>query len=122
MNKQRTIMKDTIHLTVWAIAWDTRSGTDCAVFGTEAQADACLAEIIREDIEHKRTPEAQQVQALLDAGLENLSGAFALWQEFLKDPLHTYSWGPQTIRVPKALLVAKPLSRTIAPHPRSRRG
>ena len=97
-------MNDIVTITVWAVVWDTKTGTDCTIFGTEGEADAFMAEIILTDIERSKSETAQKIQALLKADLGNVVAAFELSQEHLKDPLDTYQWGSHAVRIPTVFL------------------
>jgi hypothetical protein len=84
-------------ITVWTLAWDTRTGTNCEVFATEDELEAALARIIQEDISAVSGSDAEEVRKLLAE--ENVWQAWARWCEEFKDPLDTYCWDSQPLAI-----------------------
>ncbi len=82
---------------VWTLAWDTRTGTDCRVFGSEHEFDAYIRDLVREDLSAVDDGEADKIHELLDAG--DIWGAFDRWSEDFKNPMDTYNWDTQAVEV-----------------------
>ncbi|MEO6754297.1 MAG: hypothetical protein ABIP85_21175 [Chthoniobacteraceae bacterium] len=93
-------------ITVWTLAWDTRTGTDCRVFGSERELVEYICELVSDDLSAVASTEADGIRQLLDAG--KIWDAFEAWREVYKDPLDTYNWDSQELEVevaPEAALV-----------------
>lgn len=86
-----------IQVNVWTLSWDTRSGTDCRVFGTELEWFLYFRGIIESTIENVNTQEAKEIRSLLTA--ESIGEAYEIWQENYKPELDTYNWDSQAIVV-----------------------
>ena len=84
-------------VSVWTLASDTDSGTDCRVFGAEADWFTFFRDIIESTIRNIETPKAAEIRSLLavhDVGL-----AYELWQSSYKPELDTYNWDSQEIEI-----------------------
>ena len=86
-----------IRIIVWTLAWDTRTGTDCRVFGSEHELDEHIREVVSDDLSAIVSPEADGIRQLLDAG--EIWDAFEAWRGAYKDPLDTYNWDSQALDV-----------------------
>jgi len=87
----------TTQVTVWTLAWDTRSGTNCKVFATEQELDSHIEQIMREDIASAVGEEADEIRTLLDSG--RIWDAWESWSEIFKDTLDTYHWDSQPLEI-----------------------
>lgn len=83
------------HSTVWTLSWDTRSGTNCRVFGSEREWIQFFSKIIESAIEGIELSEADEIRTLLSEG--EVGMAYEIWQEYFKPELDTYNWDSQVI-------------------------
>lgn len=93
---------------VWTLAWDNKNGTDCRVFGSEAEWLAYFKGVISQDIAGIETPAAEEIRCRL--GEDAIGDAYELWQDAYKNELDTFNWSCDQIEVEldkdKARLVA----------------
>lgn len=82
---------------VWTLSWDTQSGTDCRVFGTEREWLQFFSNIIEESIEDIETQQATEIRLMLAA--EEIGLAYDIWQDSYKPDLDTYNWDSMVIDV-----------------------
>jgi len=87
----------TTRINVWTLAWDTREGTDCKVFATEAELANHLKQIIRGRLSAFLERDSDSINQLLDAG--QIWTAWEVWCEEFKDPLDSYNWDSQPLEV-----------------------
>lgn len=83
--------------TVWTLAWDTATGTNCRVFGSEAEWLDYFRKTIEAEIVGIDTPEAEAIRTALRHG--EIGTAYELWQEHYKNELDTYNWSFENIEV-----------------------
>ncbi|MEQ1859145.1 MAG: hypothetical protein ABMA13_04355 [Chthoniobacteraceae bacterium] len=79
-----------LRTTVWTLSWDTDTGTDCRVFGSQAEWFAFFRGVIESSIRDIHTSKADAIRAALvqrEVGL-----AYELWQQSYKPQLDTYNW------------------------------
>lgn len=88
-------MKHRVH--VWTLSWDTRSGTNCAVFGTEDEWFQYFRQIIESSVIDEETAEAVEIRSALEAC--DIGLAYELWIESYKPDLDTYNWDELDINV-----------------------
>ena len=85
------------HTIVWTLAWDNESGTDCLVFGTEAECMSHLRKLIEHEIAEIEDEDADKIRQLLVAG--KFGAAYEHWQATFKSELDTYNWGSQPLEL-----------------------
>ncbi len=86
-----------LRITVWTLSWDTDSGTDCLVFGSEEEWFTYFHDVVESKIRNLQTPKADAIrEALAD---KDLGLAYTLWQDSYKSELDTYNWGEQEVAV-----------------------
>lgn len=86
-----------LRTTVWTLSWDTDTGTDCRVFGSQADWFAFFRGIIELSIRGIRTAKANAIRAAVaerEVGL-----AYELWQQSYKPELDTYNWDSHELDV-----------------------
>ena len=86
-----------LRTTVWTLSWDTHSGTDCRVFGSQTEWFAFFRGVIESAIRDIHTSKADAIRAALaqrEAGL-----AYDLWQQSYKPELDTYNWDSHELDV-----------------------
>jgi hypothetical protein len=84
-------------VTVWTLSWDTRSGTDCRVFGSYSEWYHFFSSIIESDIEGIETQQVDEMRSLLLIGEIGL--VYEIWQENYKSELDTYNWDSSEITI-----------------------
>lgn len=82
---------------VWTLAWDNQNGTDCRVFGSEAEWLAYFKGVISQDIAGIETPDAEKIRQRLDD--DSIGDAYELWQETYKNELDSYNWSCDELEV-----------------------
>ncbi|MEI6178038.1 MAG: hypothetical protein WCS43_14190 [Verrucomicrobiota bacterium] len=87
-------MKHRVHL--WTLSWDTRAGTDCAVFGTEEEWFQYFRRIIESSIADIEAAEAVKIRSVIET---DIGLAYELWIESYKPELDTYNWDELDINV-----------------------
>jgi hypothetical protein len=85
------------HLTIWTLSWDTDTGTDCRVFGSEDQWFTFFRDLIQSTIRNVETSEAAAIRSSL--AVRDIGLAYELWQSSYKPELDTYNWDSQEIVV-----------------------
>lgn len=83
--------------TVWTLSWDTDTGTDCRVFGSEDEWYIFFRDLIESAIRSIETPEAGAIRSAL--GVRDVGLAYELWQSSYKPELDTYNWDSQEIHI-----------------------
>ncbi len=86
-----------IRTTVWTLSWDTDTGTDCHVFGSQAEWFAFFRGVIESSIRDIHTFKADAIRVALaqrEVGL-----AYELWQQSYKPELDTYNWASHELDV-----------------------
>ena len=86
-----------LRITVWTLSWDTDSGTDCLVFGSEEEWFAYFHGVIESAIQNFQTQKADEIRRALTE--RDLGLAYTLWQNSYKPELDTYNWDQQEIVV-----------------------
>jgi hypothetical protein len=84
-------------VTVWTLCWDTYSGTDSRVFGTEEEWFSFFRKIIESSIEDINTSQAHKIRQLLED--KDIGPAYEEWQDSYKPDLDTYNWDDTSIFV-----------------------
>jgi hypothetical protein len=87
--KQRTI--------VWTLSWDTDTGTNARVFGSEDEWFAFFRDLIQSTIQDIETPQAAAIRSSLEN--RDIGLAYELWQSSYKPELDTYNWDSQEIEI-----------------------
>jgi hypothetical protein len=77
--------------------WDTYSGTDSRVFGTEEEWFSFFRKIIESSIEDINTSQAHKIRQLLED--KHIGPAYEEWQDSYKPDLDTYNWDDTSIFV-----------------------
>ncbi len=93
-----------LRTTVWTLSWDTDSGTDCQVFGSEGDWFAFFRGVIESAICDIDSSEADAIRAALVQ--EDVALAYELWQQSYKPELDTYNWDSQDLDVEASPAVA----------------
>ena len=79
-----------LRIIVWTLSWDTDGGSDCRVFGTEAEWFAFFRGVIESSIRDIHTKKANAIRAAL--AQREIGLAYELWQQDYKPELDTYNW------------------------------
>lgn len=82
---------------VYSLASDTRNGTDCEVFGSEAELNAQLVSIMEKKLESNGRDEADEIRAHIAAG--EIDEAWVVFEERILNPQDTYCQGEHEIEV-----------------------
>jgi hypothetical protein len=83
--------------TIWTLSWDTDTGTDCRVFGSEEEWFTFFRNLIQSTIQDIKTPEAAAIRSSL--AVHDIGLAYELWQSSYKPELDTYNWDSQEIDI-----------------------
>lgn len=94
-----------VRTTIWTLAWDTRSGTNCKAFASEAELESHMVQILRDEMSVMVCNEADEIGVILNAG--RLWEAWEVWCEKFKTPLDTYNWDSQPIDLDLPLLASQ---------------
>lgn len=86
-----------IRTPVWTLSWDTDGGTNCQVFGSEAEWEDFFRKIIESSISDIDDSAADEIRSQLSRG--DFGQAYVLWQDTYKPELDTYNWGTQEIEI-----------------------
>lgn len=86
-----------LRATVWTLSWDTDTGTDCHVFGSQAEWFTFFREVIESSIRGIQTSKADAIRVALDR--REIGLGYELWQQSYKPELDTYNWDSHELDV-----------------------